>query len=94
MSKKHEREQRILERLHQENRQLKQEVKSLRNSIRKLNKGYHKLEEDDKIEKKDIPVEAKKCWDCTIGNYNLVIIMNRRFRRCDNCGKTGKVSLI
>lgn len=94
MSNKANREQRILDRLYQENRDLKKEVKSLRNSIRKLNKGYVKLEEEEKITEKDIPVEAKLCYDCNRANLEKIVVLNRYWRECPNCGKRTKTKII
>lgn len=95
MSRKFEREEKEIERLQKDNRELKSENRTLRRRLKQLNKGYRKLEEDEIITSEDIPPEIKKiCWDCSIGNYNEVIIGNRRFRRCDNCHKTGKVTLL
>lgn len=93
MSKKWEREDKIIDRLQLENKALKKQVKNLQKSIRRLNKGFHRLEEKEVIETKDIPSEAKKCWDCS-GNYEICVIMNRRFRKCSDCGKRGKVKVI
>lgn len=93
MSKKHDREQRVLQRLQSENRSLKQEVKSLRNSIRKLNRGYHKLEEEEKIEEKDIPIPAKICYDCNVGEMVKTTILNRSWRQCSNCTRRTKVKI-
>ncbi len=75
-------------------RELKQENRSLHQKIRKLNKGYYRLRDDDKIEDKDIPKEVKLCWDCGTGEYRKVCINNRQFRRCQECGKTGKVTVL
>jgi len=97
MSKRHEREQKVLERLHNENRELKQEVRNLKAGIRRLNKGYDKFQETDIPEEKIKAVESaikKICFDCNQGEYKLIIVAGRRFRCCDNCGKRGKVSYL
>lgn len=90
MSKKHEREQKVLDRLQRENRELKQEIKSLRNSVRRLNKGFHRLADDDVIEEKEVPIEAKICYDCSVGHLQKVSILGRYWRQCNNCPKRTK----
>lgn len=91
---KWQREDKIQERLEQENRELKKEVHRLHKLVKKLNRGYHKLVEEDLVEEEHIPAEIiKKCWDCN-GEYKEIIIMNRRFRQCQQCGKRGKVTLL
>lgn len=94
MTRKADREVRITQRLQQENRDLKQKVKSLRNSIRKLNKGFHRLEEEEKIEEKDIPLPAKTCYDCGVGEMVKTMILNRSWRSCNNCDRRTKVKIL
>lgn len=93
LSKRWEREEKIIDRLQIENKALKRRIKHLEKSIRKLNKGYDKLRVEDKVEEKDLPSEAKKCWECN-SEYREIIIANRRFRKCQGCGKQGKVTII
>lgn len=93
MSKKYEREHRVLERLQIENKELKQKVKSLTSSIRRLNKGFQKLEEEEKIEEKDIPLPAKICYDCNVGEMVKTTILNRSWRQCNNCSKRTKTKM-
>lgn len=93
MSRKADREVRVMQRLQQENRSLKQEVKSLRNSIRKLNRGYDKLVEEEKIEEKDIPIPAKICYDCNVGTLEKVSVFGRYWRQCNNCPKRTKTKM-
>lgn len=91
MSKKYEREQRIMERLTRENRELKQEVKSLRNSIRKLNRGVNKLVDDEVIKEKDLPEAAKKiCFECCVGEMVKINLLGRSWRQCDSCTRRTK----
>lgn len=92
--KKHKRELDEVERLYKEIRELKAENRSLMKRLRKTNKGYYKLRDDEKIEDEDIPKEVKMCWDCGVGEYKELIVHNRRWRCCTNCGKRGKVTII
>ena len=96
MSRKYDREDRIIDRLEQENKKLKQEVRTLQKRVKRLNFGYRKYLDTDPVEKEDkksVEIQQKKCYDCG-GSYNLIIIHNRRFRMCDNCGKRGKTKII
>ena len=94
MSKRHHREEDTLERLEKENRKLKSTVRSLLKQLKKINRGYNKLRDDDVIEEKDIPQDIKKmCFECG-AEYKLITVHNRRFRKCQGCGKTGKVTII
>ena len=100
MSRKSDREDRLLERLQEENRTLKQINRSLMKQVKKLNRGYLKFTEaETKEEEKEAIKEAKEvakkiCWDCGTGEYKEIIIMNRRFRKCQDCGKQGKVTIL
>jgi hypothetical protein len=101
MSKRRQdREDRILERYQLENRELKQTVRSLQKKLKALNKGYYKfmVAQDEEQEKEAIEAAketAKKiCWACGTGEYKEIIVMNRRFRRCQDCGKTGKITIL
>lgn len=90
---KHKRNDDELSRLEKEIRELKAENRYLLKQLKKLNRGYYKLREEDTIE--DVPEIVKKmCWDCGFGEYQEIVIYNRRFRQCTNCGKRGKVSII
>lgn len=99
MSKKYEREQKVVERLEKENRELKSENRTLRRKLRELSKGYYKYmvaeDEEQQLEalQKVQEVAEKVCWDCQ-GTYKLIVIANRRFRRCNDCGKQGKVTIV
>lgn len=100
MSKRQDREDRILERLQEENKTLKQINRSLMKQVKKLGRGYRKFmlaqdegEVDDAVEK--VKAAAKKmCFACGIGEYKEVIVMNRRWRQCSECGKRGKVTIL
>lgn len=97
MTKKYEREENLIEQLEKQIRELKSINRQLLKKLKVLNRGYHKfLIEDGENEAVEEAQEiAKKiCWDCNIGNYELVIIANRRFRKCSECGKKGKISII
>ena len=100
MGKKFEREERIIERLQQENRILKSENRHLRKKLKELSKGYYKfMVAEDEFKQEEAVETAKKvaekiCYDCNIGDYKEIIIMNRRFRQCTHCGKRGKVTIL
>lgn len=97
MSKKFERDEKIIDRLELENRNLKSENRLLRKRLKSLSKGYHKfLLEDGQNEAVEEAQEiAKKiCFQCGIGEYKEIIVVNRRWRQCQECGKKGKVSII
>lgn len=88
------------ERLQKENRQLKTEVKALKKRLNKVTRGYYKflnndpLDNDETVNKEANKPDADKvCWDCD-GALKVVIVANRRFRMCDNCGKRTKVKII
>lgn len=96
MTRKTDREDRIIDRLHEENRQLKKKVKNLMLTVRKLNKGYYKVLEEETVESKDRLVEEitkKLCHECS-GEYREIIVANRRWRQCQVCSKKGKVSIL
>lgn len=99
MSRKADREDRMLERLQLENRELKQTVRSLQKKLKQLSKGYYKFmvaqdEEQEKEAVQEAKETAKKlCYDCS-GEYKEIIIINRRFRQCQDCGKRGKVTIL
>lgn len=95
MSKKWQREEKEIDRLYKENRELKSQVRSLEKILKKANRGFRKLEEDDKIEESDIPKEiVKVCWDCKTGVLEKKIIFNRYYRECSQCLKRTKAKLI
>jgi hypothetical protein len=99
MSKRIDREDRILENLRSELRIVKSENRQLRKRLKKLSRGYNKfLDESEEVQEAAVEeakeIAKKICWDCNIGNYELIIIGNRRFRKCSECGKRGKVSII
>jgi hypothetical protein len=99
MGRSNDREDRELDRLRKEVRDLKSTNKSLLRQVKKLSRGYNRYlaEEDDKKEEAleeliETTVE-KTCWDCG-GNYKKVEICGRSFRTCDGCGKRGKVKKV
>jgi predicted nuclease with TOPRIM domain len=100
MSKKYEREQSQLEHLEKEIKRYKEENRSLLKKLKVLNKGYYKyLYSETEAEEKEAlanvkAIAVKICWNCNVGNYKEIIVINRRWRQCDNCGKRGKVSII
>lgn len=102
MSKRFDREQRVIDRLEQENRELKKQVRSLQKHLKKLSRGYmNYLDQEDtnkeealKEVKKSAEEAAKVCWTCGQKTYNIVHVANRRFRRCKECGKQGKVTIL
>lgn len=98
MTKKYSREESENERLLKENRELKSINRSLLKQVKKLTKGYYKYLEDEenKEEVEDFVEETvnKICWDCGTGDYKEIIVVNRRWRQCQNCGKKGKVSIV
>jgi len=98
VSKKYQRRENEFERIEKELRRYKEENKHLRKKLKQLNKGYYKyLYESDTQKEKDECIQkiAKKiCWDCNTGEYKEVIILNRRWRQCDNCGKKGKIKIL
>lgn len=91
MSKKFQREESILERLEQENRQLKAINRSLTKRLKSVSRGYRKFQdEENQDEKENIIKEAAKelqkmCWTCRVGKLNKVELGNRYYRKCDSC---------
>jgi hypothetical protein len=98
MSSKFEREEKLITRLQLENKKLKELNRSLSKKLKQLNKGYYKyLYESDTQQEKDTCIKevAKKiCWDCAIGEYKEMVVLNRRWRECQNCGKRGKIKIL
>jgi hypothetical protein len=100
MSKRFDRENRVVERLQEENKKLKSENKQLLKRLREATKGYYRYMVADGFDQeqealKEVKEIAKKiCYDCQIGEYKEIIIINRRFRECQNCGKRGKVTIL
>lgn len=96
MSRKSDREDRILERLQEENRTLKQVNRSLQKKLKTLTKGYYKfLNSDSQEEEQEAVFEAKQvagkiCWDCKVGTLQLIDLVSRYYRQCDNCSKRTK----
>lgn len=94
MSKRYEREEKIIDRLEKENRELKKELRTYQKLLKQANKGFHKLRDDDIIEDKDIPASLKKlCWDCN-GELIKMELLSRRWYICDQCGKRTKTKFI
>jgi hypothetical protein len=81
-------------------RELKQEVRTLHKRLSRLTKGYKAYLDsepldDDYIKETKIDKNAdKQCWNCDIGKLKVVIIGNRRFRKCNNCDNRTKVKII
>jgi hypothetical protein len=100
VGKKYEREERTLERLHLDNKRLKEENRHLHKKLKELNKGYYKFLFSDSQEDKEEAIQQAKqtaikiCYTCNIGQYKEIIILNRRWRECQNCGKRGKTKII
>lgn len=100
MTKKFDRQESENDRLQKELRELKAINRSLLKQVKKLTKGYYKHladEEQNKEENIEEFVEHtvnKICWDCGTGEYKEIIVINRRWRQCQNCGKKGKVSIL
>lgn len=96
MSKKYDRENRIFDRLQEENKKLKQENKRLKKQVSSLSKGYYKFlytdtEEDTQEAVKQAKEVAKKiCFDCRMGELKLSILGNKYWRYCNNCTKRTK----
>jgi len=96
LSKRQDREDRLLERLQEENRTLKQMNRSLQKQVKKLNRGYRKFlavqgEEEEREAVEEAKEVAKKiCWDCNEGEFKKIEIAGRYFRLCNVCGKRGK----
>lgn len=87
---KYDREEKALERLERENRELKNKIRSLTNSIRRLSKGYHKFlieDKEDEAVKSAKKIAAKICWDCH-GELKRLDIGTRYFYQCEGCLKT------
>ena len=91
MSKKQDREDRILERLQEENRTLKQINRSLQKKLKTLTKGYYKfLNAEGEEEEQEAVQEAKQtaqkiCWTCQEGVLELVNLGIRYYRKCNSC---------
>jgi membrane protease subunit (stomatin/prohibitin family) len=99
MSKRQDREEKVIERLEAENRTLKQINRSLMKRVKKLGRGYRKFmlaqdegEEQDAVEAARIAAK-KMCFQCGMGEYKKVEIANRYFRMCKECGKRGKTKI-
>jgi formamidopyrimidine-DNA glycosylase len=88
-----------IERLERQVRELKSINKTLLRRVKKLNKGYYKfLDEEERAQEEPIePVVNKNadkdCWDCG-GLLKVVLVHNRRFRLCQDCGKRTHVKII
>jgi hypothetical protein len=94
---RYQREEKELERLERHVRELKKENKSLHKRLKQLSRGYYKFLSKDTEEEaiEEAKQEAKKiCWQCSVGEYKLIFIGNRRFRMCQHCGKRGKTSIV
>lgn len=95
MSKKYQREEKEIERLEEQVRDLKAQKRQLERRLKTISKGYRAYLDNDLEEPTPIKKEEKKmCWDCGVGEYKLHIIVNRRFRKCEYCGKRGKVKIV
>lgn len=96
MARKNNREEDKVESLEIQVRELKSENRQLHKRLKKLSRGYYKyLEEDVHEEPEPIKKEEKRiCFDCTRGEMVLHIILNRRFRECNVCGRRTKTKII
>lgn len=95
--KRCDRELDMLDKLKSENRKLKRALKSTRKMLDRYEVAEQKgLIENDTIipsKKRNKEKELKekwRCYDCERGVLELIIIGNRYFRKCNNCGKRTK----
>jgi hypothetical protein len=94
MSKNRNKEDRVQESLLNQNRELKAENRRLHKLIKKLDRGFKRTLDHIENEDVEVPEEVQKlCFDCG-GNYQVKILLNRRFRQCDQCGKRGKTAIL
>lgn len=103
MAKKTNSDELYIESLEEKIRELKSVVRSLTKRLKKVSRGYYKYlneceEQEQEVEVRKFKEEVKDvlvkvCHECG-GNYRLIIIGTRRFRKCQTCGKKGKVSYL
>lgn len=94
---KRSKEDKLVEQLEGKIRELKQENRQLHRRLSRVTKGYKSYLDKEDLNSEIImnkKEEKKICYECSTGEYRLMVIGNRRFRRCTECGKTGKVTII
>jgi hypothetical protein len=84
VSKKWAREEKIVERLERDNRELKATVRTLQKRLKKYSKGFPVEEYEEEVFHKELPKE-KICYSCRIGKLMYVDLGNRYLRACSNC---------
>lgn len=96
MSKKADREDKEIDRLEKDNRELKALVRQLNKRIKRLSRGYKKYldEEPLKPEVEEVQEEVKVCWNCARGVLEKIVVLNRYWRQCTVCDKRTKTKLI
>lgn len=93
---KHIREEKTIDRLERENRELKGLCRSLQKRLKKVSKGYNQFLEEDGIEETSaaltkVTAELEKiCFDCGIGSMIKVDLGTRYYRACNNCTRRTK----
>jgi len=92
---KHEKEEKIVQRLERENRELKNTVRSMQRKLKQLNKGYYKFLIEEQLTQEEAVVEAKKiakkiCYQCHVGEMVKVTVGNRYWRQCTECDNRTK----
>jgi hypothetical protein len=99
---RYDREDRIIDRLQRENKELKKENRSLQQRLKRVSRGYKAYLDKDPLEEPSRHQENAKlegrdadkvCWECN-GSLKVIIVGNRRFRKCDQCDKRTKVRII
>lgn len=96
LSRKFDKEGKILDKLQQENKELKQTNRRLQKQVKELSRGYYKFlyteteEETQKAVNQAKNVAKKICFDCNVGELQLTIIGSRYWRYCNNCSKRTK----
>ena len=86
MSRKADREDRVIDRLERENRELKSTVRSLQKRLARVTKGYRGDSDipQEKPKKKEPPKETL-CHECRQGNLTEVELIGRIIESCDFC---------
>lgn len=96
MAKKYQREEDYIESLEQKLRDLKSENRYLNKQLKKVTRGYRKYLNEEPVEeiKKPSKDDPKDCWECSRGKLIVKVVLDRRFRECDVCGKRTKTKII